>query len=199
MVSTSMGGTRVELVESENPNIVVVDLGLPDISCFEVLRQIRTFSDVPVLILTVRGEEADIVKGLEWGADDYMAKPFRQLELMSRIRALTRRSGSSLTENPLVCGQLSFIPNTRQLFNGGVEIKITRTEASIIEHLMKNSGQVVTHSDLAEAVWGRDYPDSVDNLRVYIRRLRQKIEEDSARPQLILTRSGVGYSLAKEG
>ncbi len=199
LVSTHMGEKGVELVESESPDVVILDLGLPDISGFEVLKQIRTFSSVPVLILTVRGEEADVVKGLEWGADDYMVKPFRQLELMSRIQALTRRAGPSIKEQPLVHGQLRFDPVTRQLFNGGTEISITRTEASIIEHLMSKNGEIVTHSELAEAVWGSDYPDSVDSLRVYIRRLRQKIERDPDNPQIILTRSGVGYLLVKEG
>ena len=196
LVSTNMGEKGVELVESENPDIVILDLGLPDISGFEVLKQIRAFSYVPVLILTVRGEEADVVRGLEWGADDYMVKPFRQLELMSRIKALTRRAGSSTNEQPLICGQLHLIVPTRQLFNGGVEIKITQTEASILGCLMEKKGQIVAYSDLAEAVWGEDYPDSTDNLRVYIRRLRQKIEKDPDQPQVILTRSGVGYYLA---
>jgi DNA-binding response OmpR family regulator len=198
MVSTDMGEKGIELVESENPDVVILDLGLPDISGFDVLKQIRTFSNVPVLILTVRGEESDIVKGLEWGADDYMVKPFRQLELMSRIQALTRRTGSSIEGNPLTCGQLRFIPHTKQLFNGDVEIKITPTEASIMECLMKNKGQVVTYTDLAEKVWGENYSDPVDSLRVYIRRLRQKIEDDPEQPKFILNRSGVGYSLAEE-
>ncbi len=198
LVSSGMGEKGVELAESEKPDIVILDLGLPDISGFEVLKRIRTFSDVPVLILTVRGEETDIVKGLEWGADEYMVKPFRQLELMSRIRALTRRTGPAIKDKPLVCGQLRFIPSTRQLFKGELEVGITRTEGSIIECLMQREGAIVTYSDLAEAVWGADYPESIDSLRVYIRRLRQKIEEDPDQPQVILTRSGVGYSLAKK-
>ena len=99
----------------------------------------------------------------------------------------------------MICGKLHFVPATRQLLNGGVEISVTRTEASILEHLMKKNGEVVTHSELAEAVWGTDYPDSVDSLRVHIRRLRQKVEEDPDNPKIILSRSGVGYLLAKEG
>ncbi|MFH1032649.1 MAG: response regulator transcription factor [Chloroflexota bacterium] len=197
VVSTIMGEKGVELVEKENPDIVILDLGLPDTSGFEVLKQIRTFSDVPVLILTVRGEEADIVKGLEWGADDYMVKPFRQLELTSRVQALTRRSGSTIKEMPLTCGQLRFSPATRQLFVDKSEINITQTEASILECLMKRKGEVVTYSQLAEVVWGSDFPESVESLRVYIRRLRQKVEKDPDRPQVIMTKSGVGYFLVK--
>ncbi len=197
LVSTHLGEKGVELVESENPDVVILDLGLPDTSGFDVLKEIRTFSNVPIMILTVRGEEADIVKGLEWGADDYMTKPFRQLELLSRIKALTRRAGSSGEETPLVYGELRFNPTTRQLLRGQEEIRLTRTEGSVLHHLMKNAGQVVTHSSMAESVWGEDYPDAVDSLRVYIRRLREKIEPDPDNPRIIITHTGIGYSLSK--
>ncbi|MFC2045007.1 response regulator transcription factor, partial [Chloroflexota bacterium] len=155
------------------------------------------FSDVPIIILTVRAEEADIVRGLEWGADDYIVKPFRQLELMSRIRALTRRSSSLDEETPLVCGPLSFAPSIRQLHYEQRDISLTRTESSIFHQLIRNAGNVVPHSSLAEAVWGEDYPDAIDSLRVYIRRLREKLEVDPSNPQIILTKAGIGYSLEK--
>jgi two-component system response regulator VicR len=197
LISTHLGEKGIELVESENPDVVILDLGLPDISGFEVLKQIRLFSTVPILVLTVRSDEADIVRGLESGADDYVIKPFRQLELLSRIKLVTRRQDRSLKEKPLVCGQLHFDPSNWQLFYGEREINITRTEASIIRHLMENVGKVVTHSDLAEAVWGTDYPDAAGSLKVHIRRLRVKVEEDPGHPRIILTKSGIGYSLAK--
>jgi len=197
LVSSHLGEMGVKMAESENPDIVILDLGLPDISGFDVLKEIRTFSSVPILILTVRGEEADVVRGLEWGADDYMTKPFRQLELMSRIRALTRRADPSDRETPLVYGELSYDPSTRQLSYGQREIGLTRTEGYILHHLMKNAGQVSTYSSLAEAVWGDDYPGATESLRVYIRRLREKVEADPENPQIILTNSGIGYSLAK--
>jgi len=197
LVSTHLGEKGIELVESDSPDVVILDLGLPDISGFDALKEIRTFSSVPILILTVRGEEADIVKGLEWGADDYMTKPFRQLELLSRIKALTRRTGSISDETPLVCGELRFDPTTRQLFRGEEEINLTRTEGNVLHFLMRNAGQTATYASLAEAVWGEDYPDSVDSLRVYIRRLREKIEPNPDNPQIILTRMGVGYLLSK--
>ena len=197
LVSTHLGEKGVGLVESEDPDVVILDLGLPDISGFDVLKEIRAFSDVPVLILTVRGEEADVVKGLEWGADDYMVKPFRQLELLSRIRALTRRASPSGRERPLVYGELSFDPSTRQLFYGQREINLTRTEGIILHSLMRNAGRVVTHSTLAEAVWGEEYPDATKALKVHILRLRQKLEADSGQPKLILTKAGIGYLLAK--
>jgi two-component system response regulator VicR len=197
LVSTHLGKKGVELVESENPDVVILDLGLPDTSGYDVLKEIRTFSSVPVLILTVRGEEADVVRGLEWGADDYMVKPFRQLELLSRVRALVRRVNPSNVKDPLVCGELRFDPSSKQLFNGREEISLTPTEASVIHHLMRNVGQVVSHSDLAESIWGDNYPDAMDALKVYIRRLREKIEVEPSQPRVILTKSGMGYLLAK--
>jgi two-component system KDP operon response regulator KdpE len=197
VVSTQLGERGIELVEKENPDVVILDLGLPDISGFEVLKQVRLFSSVPILILTVRSEESDIVKGLEWGADDYVIKPFRQLELLSRIKLVTRRRGAMVEETPLHCGKLRFDPAIWQLFYGDKEINLTRTESSIIHHLMKNASRVVTHAGLAEAVWGVDYPDAADSLRVHIRRLRTKIEADPSHPQIILTKAGVGYLLAQ--
>ena len=197
LVSTHLGEKGIELVESENPDVAILDLGLDDISGFEVLKQVRLFSAVPVLILTVRVDEADIIKGLEWGADDYVVKPFRQLELLSRIRALTRRRGPLVEEAPLVCGPLHLDPSIGQLFNGEEEISLTPTEGSILHHLLKNAGRVVTHSSLAESVWGENYPDATNSLKVYIRRLREKLEADPSHPQLILTKMGIGYFLAK--
>jgi len=197
LVSTNLGEKGLELIENENPDVVILDLGLPDISGFEVLKQTRLFSTVPILILTVRAEEADIVKGLEWGADDYVVKPFRQLELLSRIKALTRRGGPLVEEKPVVCGQLHFDPSTGQLFYGKKEISLTPTEGRILHHLMKNAGQVITHSNLAETVWGEHYPEAADSLKVYIRRLREKLEADPSHPQIILTKAGIGYLLVK--
>lgn len=197
LVNTHLGNKGIELAESENPDVIILDLGLPDTSGFDVLKEIRTFSDIPIMILTVRGEESDVVKGLEWGADDYMVKPFRQLELLSRIKALTRRSTNINRETNIILGNLSFNPSVRQLFRGNKEIMLTRTEGTILYQMMKNAGQVVSHTGLAEAVWGDDYPDAVDSLRVYIRRLREKIETDPDHPVLILTKTGIGYMLAK--
>ena len=197
LVSTHLGERGIELVESENPDVVILDLGLPDKSGFEVLKQVRLFSTVPILILTVSSDEADIVKGLEWGADDYVVKPFRQLELLSRIKLVTRRRGSSVEETPLVCGQLHFNPSTFQLFYGEKEINLTPTEGSILHQLMKNVGRVVTHSSLAEVVWGVDYPNAADSLKVYVRRLRTKLEADPSHPQIVLTKPGIGYLMAK--
>lgn len=196
VVSTRLGQKGVELVESEQPDIVILDLGLPDITGFEVLRQIRRFSAVPTIILTVRAEEADVVKGLEWGADDYITKPFRQLELLARVRSMIRRHTPS-EESMLVFGPLRLDSNTGQLFIGSKEIALTVTENHILSYMMSNAGRVVTHSNLAEAVWGDDYPGATDSLKVHIRRLREKVEASPGKPRIILTKTGVGYYLNK--
>jgi len=200
IVTTHLGERGVEMVEVDKPDIVILDLGLPDISGYEVLKRVRLFSVVPVLILTVRSDEDDIVRGLEYGADDYMVKPFRSLELLSRVQALLRRYSSfQETEEPLVCGQLSLNPVSGQVTYKGKDIKLTNTERRILQHLMRNYGHVVTYTSLAEAVWGADYPDAANSLKVYVRRLREKIEESPGDPKLILTSSGIGYSLANQG
>ncbi len=196
VVSTRLGNKGVELVENETPDIVMLDLVLPDINVFEVRRQVLLFSYVPIIILTVRADEPDVVKGLEWGADDYIVKPFRQLEFLARVKALIRRLSPS-EEELLVCGSLSLDATTGELFYAGKGIALTVTESHILNHLMKNCGHVVTHSSLAEAVWGDDYPGAADSLKVHIRRLREKIEADPSHPQLILAKTGVGYLLAK--
>ncbi len=195
LLSTHRGNEGVTLVESESPDIVILDLGLPDISGFEVLKQVRQFSTVPVIILTVRAEESDVVKGLEWGADDYIIKPFRQMELLARSKALLRRQSSPEIEPPLDWGSLHFDPSTCQVVYGNREISLTRTEGNILHHLLKQAGHVVTHTSLAEAVWGVDYPGATDSLKVHIRRLREKIEAEPSHPQLIHTRAGIGYFL----
>ncbi|MDP2916344.1 MAG: response regulator transcription factor [Dehalococcoidia bacterium] len=198
LIATQEGERGAYMVETEKPDVVVLDLGLPDISGYDVLKQIRLFSDVPVLILTVRADEPDIIKGLEWGADDYMTKPFRQLELLARVKSLLRRRSPVGGEQTLVCGQLRLNPVTFQLFIADREVNLTRTEGIILHQLVKNAGQIVEHSTLAEAVWGEDYPDAAQSIKVYIRRLREKLEADPGEPQLILTKPGIGYVFARQ-
>ncbi|MBE0481611.1 MAG: response regulator transcription factor [Dehalococcoidia bacterium] len=197
IISTRYGKKGVELVASEQPDVVVLDLGLPDTSGFDVLREIRRFSDVPIIIVTVRAEEADIIKGLEWGADDYIIKPFRQMELVARIKAQTRRPGQTEQEE-LASGPLHLNSTTGQLIRDNKKIDLTVTESKILGHLMRNAGHVVTHSSIAEAVWGDDYPAAAETLRVHIRRLREKIERDPSNPEFVVTRPGVGYLLSSQ-
>lgn len=197
IVSTSQGRKGVELAGTEQPDVVILDLGLPDISGFDVLRQIRRFSDVPIIIVTARSEEKDVIKGLELGADDYITKPLRQLELIARIKAHTRRQDKTGAEE-ITSGSMVLNSVTGQLYLKGREINLTHTESGILGYLMANAGRVVTHSSIAEAVWGENYPGVTDSLKVHIRRLREKIEEDPGNPQLVVTRPGTGYLLTKQ-
>ena len=197
VITTSSGRDAISKVESENPDLVVLDLGLPDIDGFEVLKEVRLFSTVPIIILTARFEERDIIKGLEWGADDYMVKPFHQLELMSRTQAIFRRYHLVSQDSPLAYGTMRFGQNIHSVYVGKRRIVLTNTEGILLSHLMRNAEKVVPISNLAEAVWGVDYPSSHEGVRVYIRRLRKKLEADPDKPQLIRTHPGTGYSLHK--
>ncbi|MFC2027172.1 ATP-binding protein [Chloroflexota bacterium] len=202
LISVLFGRSGLDLVESEEPDIVLLDLELPDTDGIEVLKSIRLFSSVPVIILSVRQGESDMIRGLELGANDYITKPFRKKELLSRLKVQLRNRMSTREESPIICGSLCLDPTTFQLTYGGREISLTVVEGRIMQQLMTNAGHVTTHARLAEAVWGDDHNDSrgtVESLRVYIRYLRRKLEVDSSKPRLILTKSGVGYSLAKPG
>jgi len=196
-ILTGRGEEGIELENREQPDVVILDLGLPDMSSFEVLKQIRFSSTVPVIILTVRGEEADIVKGLELGADEYIVKPFKQLELMSRVKAVTRRQSAFEEDNPIVCGQFYLNPSERTIICGERQLRLTRTENILLSQLMRNAGRVVTHTMLAEGLWGNDYPDAAASLKVHIQRLRRKIEPDPNHPRFIMTSYGLGYLFAK--
>ena len=186
-----------ELAIADPGDMVILDLGLPDISGFEVLKRIRSVSDVPLLILTARADEDNIVKGLEMGADDYMTKPFKSMELLARVQALTRRVKGHNKDILRVDG-LAYNPISFQLSLNDKEVSITRTEGLILGHLMRNAGVVVSHAGLAEALWGDDYPEAADSIKVHIRRLRQKIEVDPSKPSYIQTKVGIGYLMPQK-
>ena len=191
--STHLGRRGIKLAESAPPNFIVLDLGLPDMNGLDVLKQIRSFSKVPVIILSVSSEEVDIVRGLECGADDYVVKPCGHLELLARIKARVCDENSLDEKAPISFRDLTFDPLSRALIYEDIEIDLTATESSIIHHLMKHAGQVCNYHNIAEDVWGDYYPGSVDSLRVHIRRLRNKIEADPGHPKIIITKGGLGY------
>jgi two-component system KDP operon response regulator KdpE len=196
-VSTDSGQEGIALVEKNNPDLVILDLGLPDTSGFNVLKEIRRFSHVPVIILTARGEETDIVRGLELGADEYIVKPFRQMELLARVKAVLRRQEAVSEELPLAVGSMTLGPSIRDLTLKGKKINLTRTEGIVLGQLMRHVGHPVSHAILAKALWGEEYPGAAESLKVYVRHLREKIEENPSDPKLLLTRIGAGYHLAK--
>ena len=190
------GDTALDLVEQEHPDIVLLDIGLPDIDGFEVLRRIRAFSDAPVVMLTARDDAMDKVKGLELGADDYVTKPFNHLELMARVRAVLRRlsmpaptsRAPSFRSGPL---EVDFARQEARL--DGQRVDLTPTEYKLLYHLVRNAGHVLPHGTLLAKVWGREYVDEVDYVRVYIRRVRDKLGDDPDAPRFIRTERGLGY------
>jgi two-component system response regulator VicR len=196
-LSTDSGQEGISLVEKNNPDLVILDLGLPDTSGYNVLKEIRRFSHVPVIILTARGEETDIVRGLELGADEYIVKPFRQMELLARVKAVLRRQEAVSEELPLAVGSMTLGPSIRDLTLKGKKINLTRTEGIVLGQLMRHVGHPVSHATLAKALWGEEYPGAAESLKVYVRHLREKIEENPSDPKLLLTRIGAGYQLAK--
>jgi two-component system KDP operon response regulator KdpE len=199
VVSTKRGEKGITMAETESPDIVILDIGLPDISGYEVLKSIRLFSNVPILIMSVRGEETDVFKALESGADDYIIKPFRPLELLARLKALSRRQHILIPTQPMVvCGSFELNTATRILNHNGKDVKLTRTECTLLSYLMENAGKIVSLVSLAEILWGTDYPNSADSLKVYLSRLRQKIEADHSNSRYIITKVGIGYMFVKE-
>jgi two-component system KDP operon response regulator KdpE len=195
IIKTSFGEDAISKVEAENPDLMVLDLGLPDLDGVEVIKSVRRFSNVPISILTARDEESDIVKGLEFGADDYMTKPFRQHELMSRAQAVMRRYHLIMQAAPLACGALRFGESNNILYFREKRIDLTITESMLLSHLMRNPEKIISTSILAEVIWGADYPGSGEAVRVYIGRIRKKLEPDPQNPKYIQTHPKAGYSL----
>jgi DNA-binding response OmpR family regulator len=190
------GGAAVDLVEREAPDLVLLDIGLPDIDGYEVLRQIRAFSDVPVVMLTARDDTMDKVKGLELGADDYITKPFNHLELLARVRAVLRRLDMPAPKSRAPsyrAGELAMDFAAQEVHLRGERLQLTPTEYKLLYHLVRNAGRVLPHGTLLAKVWGREYLDEVDYLRVYVRRLRDKLGDDPERPRYIQTERGLGY------
>jgi len=185
----------------ENPDVVLLDVALPDRDGFDVLRWIRERSDVPVLMISARGEEIDKVRGLELGADDYITKPFGYLELSARIKAVLRRaqalppmSGGGKFES----GSLLINYATHQVFVDGRQVKLTPIEYKLLYQLTRNAGQVLMHDQLLTNIWGPEYLGELDYLRIYVRRLREKLEPNPQQPVQILTERGLGYRFSSE-
>ena len=175
------------------PDVVVLDLNLPGIDGLEVTRWLRSWSQVPILVLSVREDEADKVAALDLGADDYLTKPFGVPELLARVRALLRRTESPAAATRFEVDGTEIDLSTRTVRRGGAAVHLTRTEWSLLETLAGSPGKLLTHTWLLERVWGQGYDGDVEVLRVFVSQLRRKIEPDPAHPTLIVTEPGVGY------
>ena len=194
----STGDEGVMKAASERPELIILDLGLPDLDGREVLKKIREWSSVPVLILSVRSAEADIVSCLDAGADDYLVKPFRTGELLARSRTALRHRLTKEEKEVFTNRNLSVDLTTRTVKRGSEILKLTATEYALLSLFVRNAGRVLTHKFILEQVWGPSHAEEAQYTRVYVGSLRKKIEKDPASPKFILTESGIGYRLSVE-
>lgn len=201
VVIAEKGWDGIKAVENESPDIVILDINLPDISGFEVLENIRRFSDVPVIILTVREDEVDELRGLEMGADDYIVKPFRPANLLTRMQAVLRRTGVRQPDEEvpaLTIGQITIDSTKQEILLNGQKVHLTRNESRILYCLARNAGKVVSQDTLKQHVWGNE-AQYVDNsaLKRYIYQLRTKLGDTDEPPTFIINEHGIGYRLIK--
>ena len=193
------GEEALEFARKNQYDIILLDVMLPRLTGFEVCQQIREFSTVPIIMLTARGEDTDKVIGFEYGADDYITKPFNLLELKARIRALLRRSGvaaQNAKTGVLTAGHITLDPGERSARRDGAPVELTAKEFDLMELLLRNPGRVYSRENLLNVVWGYEYIGDYRTVDVHVRRLREKLELDPASPQYIRTKWGVGYYLA---
>jgi two-component system KDP operon response regulator KdpE len=191
----SIGQEGLDKAAIFHPDLIILDLGLPDIDGFQVILRLREWSQIPVIILSVKEQDNDKIKALDAGADDYVTKPFSMGELLARIRVALRHSANSEDEPILKIGELTIDLAHRLVTVEGREVKLTPTEYDILKYLAQYTGRVVTHQQLLCSIWGKDYKKETHYLRVYIGQLRRKIESDLTRPKYIITEPGVGYRL----
>ena len=196
VIEAANGQEASRALRDSLPDLILLDVMLPDIDGFEVLTTVREISDVPVIMLTAKGEEDDRVRGLELGADDYVTKPFSPRELVSRVKAVLRRARAlkSGSQGPIdVDERLKIDFERRQVWVEGDEVKLRPTEYRLLYHLVQNKGLVLTHDQILVKVWGYEYRDEPHYVRLYVNYLRKKLEADQGKPKYILTERGVGY------
>lgn len=201
LFEAATGADGLVEVSSRQPDVVIVDLGLPDMDGLEVIRRLREWTAVPIVVLSARGQERDKVTALDAGADDYVSKPFGAGELLARIRvALRHAAGASdeADEAAFKVRELEVHPLRRQVFVGGREVHLTPIEYKLLTTLVRHAGKVVTHQQLLREVWGPAHTDQAHYVRVYMAHLRHKLEAEPARPRYLLTEPGVGYRLDRD-
>jgi two-component system, OmpR family, KDP operon response regulator KdpE len=200
VTSCESGEEALRAVAERVPDLVILDLMLPGMSGADVCREIRAESAVPILVLSARGEERAKVHALDLGADDYLTKPFGMDELLARVRALLRRLPAlPPDEHELAAGNLRLDPTTREATRSGIPISLTAREFDLLAFLMRHQGKVLTHRLLLSELWGPDYYGETQYLRVFMNRIRRKIEDDPSHPRYIITDPGVGYRLLSPG
>jgi DNA-binding response OmpR family regulator len=187
------GLTGLDLAREHSPDVVVLDLGLPDIDGLEVCEKLRAESSIPIVMLTARDREIDIVKGLNAGADDYVTKPFSHLQFLARLQAVLRRTQGSAAESAYTDSRLSVDFDRRSVKVGGETARLTPTEFSLLEFLLRNANRVVTHEELLRAGWGEEYTDATGYIKTHIRTLREKLNDDPTSESGIVNERGVGY------
>jgi len=200
LLSTDKGIKGAELVEKESPNVVILDLGLPDMDGIEVLREIRQFSNVPVIILTARTKDSDVVRGLELGADDYVTKPFDSMVLLARVKSVMGRTEMPQlrgTQSRVSAGGLVIDLAARQVTVNGTPVALTATEWTLLSELILNEGRVVTQERLADRLWGESTLEISSTIRSYVARLRIKLGDNPQSPKIILTERGTGYRFVR--
>lgn len=196
VIEASSGEQAVLMAATEQPEVIILDLGLPDIDGQEVIRRVREWTDTPIIVLSVRDREQEKVDALDRGADDYVTKPFGMSELLARLRALLRyRLASQVKEPVFTAGNLVVDLSRRVVTVDGREVKLTPKEYDLLRVLVIHAGKVLTHQQLLREVWGPGYGEETQYLRVYIGQLREKLEADPAKPKHIITEAGVGYRL----
>lgn len=201
LIEAETGAAGIRKMAAEPAELVVLDLGLPDVDGLEVIRQIRSWSQVPIIVLSARGQEREKVTALDAGADDYLTKPFSMGELLARIRVALRhrsRVGSAGEESVFEVANLRVDLAARRVFVSESEVHLTPIEYRLLTTLVQHAGKVITHRQLLKEVWGPESVDETHYLRVFTAQLRRKIEADPARPRVLLTEPGVGYRLASE-
>lgn len=200
VITGSNGQEAVEMAQKEQPDLIVLDVMMPVMDGLTACSKIREFSDVPIILLTAKVEDMDKLIGFDHGADDYLTKPFNILELKARIRALLRRAGSAEKKqvgNRLTAGNITLDLDARNAYKGEELVMLTAKEFDVVEFLMRNAGRVYSREALLDTIWAYEYRSDIRTVDVHIRRLREKLEENPAQPQHILTKWGVGYYFSR--
>ena len=193
------GAEAVNLAQTQGPDLIILDVMMPEMDGLTACSKIREFSNVPIILLTAKSDDMDKLMGFDFGADDYLTKPFNILELKARIRALLRRSGADKKQEAqtLTIGSISLDLDARNAYRGGELVDLTAKEFDVIEFLMRNANRVYSREALLDSIWTYEYRSDIRTLDVHIRRLREKLEENPAEPKYIMTKWGVGYYFRK--